>query len=157
MEDLESRISSEDASVINAFWDDEEINAFLLEYLEAIFDKALFDVLVDDCYSINYDSSELDDAVAWDKELEVSEVIDHLDEFDVSQIKQMVSNCTVLQIKHEISNTAFNNAIEQEFVMNTCVGHHYPHTNEEVTVDVKITFELDPSIFIEFIMDNQFS
>ena len=28
MEDLESRISSEDASVINAFWDDEEINAF---------------------------------------------------------------------------------------------------------------------------------
>ncbi|MGR9635499.1 hypothetical protein ACU82A_31530 [Bacillus cereus] len=139
------------------FLDDDEISGFLLEYLEAIFDKALFDVLVDECYSINYDSSELDDAVAWNKELEVSEVIDHIHEFDVSQIKQMVTNCTVLQIKPEISNTAFNNAIEQEFVMNTCVGHHYPHTNEDVTVDVKITFKLDPSIFNEIIMDNQFS
>ncbi|MFJ7616177.1 hypothetical protein ACIQXX_26220 [Bacillus cereus] len=157
MEDLASRISSEDASVINEFLDDDEISAFLLEYLEAIFDKALFDVLVDECYSINYDSSELDDAVEWNKELEVSEVIDHIHEFDVSQIKQMVTNCTVLQIKPEISNTAFNNAIEQEFVMNTCVGHHYPHTNEDVTVDVKITFKLDPSIFNEIIMDNQFS
>ncbi|TKI39924.1 hypothetical protein [Bacillus mycoides] len=156
-EGLAFRITPEDASAINTFLDDDEINTFLVEYIENIFDKALFDILEDECYSLNYDASELDEAVAWNKELEVREVINHIDEFDISQIKQMVTNCTVLHIKPEISNTAFKNAIEQEFVMNTYVGHHYPHTNEDVTVDVKITFEIDPSIFIEFIMDNEFS
>ncbi|WP_410976736.1 hypothetical protein [Bacillus cereus] len=153
-EELESRITPEDILELNTILDDDEINNFLAEYIESILDKVLFNILEDECYSLEYDSSELDDAVTWNKELEVNKIVNHLDEFDLEQLKQMVTNCSALQLKPEVIFKNFKQALEQEFVMNTCVGHHNPHTNEDVTVNVKIVLEIDPAIVPEIIVNN---
>ena len=153
-EELESRITPEDILELNTILDDDEINNFLAEYIESILDKVLFNILEDECYSLEYDSSELDDAVTWNKELEVNKIVNHIDEFDLEQLKQMVTNCSALQIKPEVNFKNFKQALEQEFVMNTCVGHHNPHTNEDVTVNVKIVLEIDSAIVQEIIVNN---
>ncbi|MCQ6333878.1 MULTISPECIES: hypothetical protein [Bacillus cereus group] len=146
-EGLASRITPEDISAMNEFVNDDDINEFLVEYIERIFDNTLFHILVDECASIDYDSSELDNAVTWDTELKVHIEINELHEFDILLIKQMISNCTVLLIKPEICNQAFKQAVEEEMVINTIVDHRNPQTEEDVEVDVEISFNINPKIF----------
>lgn len=66
----------------------------------------------------------------------------------------MVANFSVLQIKPEVSFKTFKQAIEQEFVMNTYIGHHNPHADEDVIVNVKMVLEIDPAIVQEIIVNN---
>ncbi|PEM52039.1 hypothetical protein [Bacillus wiedmannii] len=146
---LGTRINEEDLSIIHEFINDTKIGTLLSEYIESAVTYILDDILQEECYSLDYDGAELDDAATWEKTLEVNKSIDKITEYDLELLKQVTINCNSLQINPESYENAIKKAIDKEFEYETSTSYTNPHTNDDHEINVKVTLRLNPKVLID--------